>query len=842
MVRVARLHVSLFAALAIALATHAVRADVVAGVPAAPVAPVFPEGAPAVDVEVELELVVDTAGDVEEATVLSRVPADAPEVFADAALQAVRATKWTPSTRDGQPVRARLRFAVTFHPPAASAKAAKDADKSAAAPASSPSNADTPNVAPTAGATDNVAPRSPAPPEVVVRGTGWPSPRGLGDIRVQRAELEASPRQQTSEMLSAAPGFFVDHEDGEGLANDVYLRGFDLGHGSGIEMRLGSVPINVPLHIQGQGYADPNFIIPEVVRAVRVLEGPFDPRQGDAAIVGSAYFEVGVPRRGYRAAVSYGSFNQMRLVGIAAPEGTSTDTFAAFSLRKTDGFGANREGSSASANAQYAAELGTHATLKVIATAYVADTSLAGVVRRDDVDAGKIGLYDSYPYFAEGQRAQSSRVLLGATYDHDTTFGAQLELAPWFTFTDFRARQNFTGALETALLDPKRSALGDLFETTNRETAGGITSRLRTGTLRPSDHVQMVMEPGTFVRIGHTDQTKSLLVPSSLVEWDRRIDAGIDSLDAAVYVDLDVRLWKKLRVSGGPRADLLWVSVDDRLANVLPAPPSPSGAPPSSRHDAVGVAPGVHVTAEYEIAPWISPAVSFGQGFRSMAAERIAQGTTRPYARVISIEGGLRVLLPDDRWVTRLSVFETRIENELVFEANSGGLETQNASVRRGVVGSFVVKPNDWLLASSALSLTSAVYATRVPGVSHYVPSVPSALFRTDVTARGRLAMLREVPLTGRIGVGYTMLAGRHLTDTVIGPTYHVVNAGTALRYDAVEFSVDVYNVLGSKNPDDEQVYVSNWSFVPGQQPASMATHLTAAPPRTVLGTLSLYF
>jgi hypothetical protein len=102
--------------------------------------------------------------------------------------------------------------------------------------------------------------------------------------------------------------------------------------------------------------------------------------------------------------------------------------------------------------------------------------------------------------------------------------------------------------------------------------------------------------------------------------------------------------------------------------------------------------------------------------------------------------------------------------------------------------------------------------------------------------------MLREVPLTGRIGVGYTMLAGRHLTDTVIGPTYHVVNAGTALRYDAVEFSVDVYNVLGSKNPDDEQVYVSNWSFVPGQQPASMATHLTAAPPRTVLGTLSLYF
>ena len=125
-------------------------------------------------------------------------------------------------------------------------------------------------------------PTPPAEPvqEVVVRGRAWASPRGLGDFRVQRDLLDASPRQQTSEMLSAAPGFFVDHEDGEGVGNDVYLRGFDLDHGSGIEMRVGSIPIDNPLHIQGQGYADANFIIPEVVRSIRVLEGPFDSSTG----------------------------------------------------------------------------------------------------------------------------------------------------------------------------------------------------------------------------------------------------------------------------------------------------------------------------------------------------------------------------------------------------------------------------------------------------------------------------------------------------------------------------------------------------------------------------------
>jgi hypothetical protein len=826
--RMRRPHAALFVALAVALGTRAARADVVAGVPAVPVQPTFPDGAPEFEVEVVLELVIDAAGDVETATVVSRVPAYAPEVFADAAVQAVRATKWIPSTRDGEPVRARLHFAVTFRPPSADDATPHDAENRAPRDRSPP-------------ASDEVAPSSTPPPEVLVRGTGWPSPRGLGDIRVQRAELEASPRQQTSELLSAAPGFFVDHEDGEGLANDVYLRGFDLEHGSGIEMRLGSVPINIPLHIQGQGYADPNFIIPEVVRSVRVLEGPFDPRQGDAAIVGSAYFDVGVPRRGYRAAATYGSFNQMRVLGIVAPEGTNADTFAAFSLRKTDGFGANRAGSSASANAQYAASLGPRDALKVIATAYIAETLLAGVVRREDVDAGKIGLYDSYPYFAEGQGAEASRVLIGTTYEHDVPLGVHFEVAPWFMFTDSRVRQNFTGALETGQINPKLSALGDLFETTNRETAAGVTSKLRTETLRPWDEVEAVAEPGTFVRAAHTDQTKSLHVPSTLLAWDRRIDAGVFSLDVAAYLDVDVRLWKRLRVSGGPRADLLWVSVDDHLAGELPAPAPLPGAAPASQHDVAGVAPGVHVTAEYEIARWILPAVSYGQGFRSLAVERITQGASKPYSRVNSIEGGVRLLLPDDRFVTRLSAFETRIENELVFEANSGGLETQNASVRRGIVGSVVAKPYDWLLASTALSLTRAVYATRVPGVSHYVPSVPSTLFRGDVTARSRLATLDDVPLTGRIGVGYTLLAGRHLTDTVIGPTYHVVNVGTAVRYGMVELSIDAYNLLGSKNPDDEQVYVSNWSFLPGQQPASVATHLTAAAPRTVLGTLSLY-
>jgi iron complex outermembrane receptor protein len=679
--------------------------------------------------------------------------------------------------------------------------------------------------------------------DVEVHGHGASTHRGIGDVRITRELLEASPRQQTSEMLSAAPGFFVDHEDGEGLGNDVYLRGFDLDHGSGIELRVGPVPINIPNHIQGQGYADAAFLIPEVVRSIRVLEGPYDPRQGDAAIVGSASFDLGVPERGYEVRTTYGSFNQLRLVGIAAPAGEAQETFAAFSLRRSDGFGQNRASQSGSINAQYAFDLGAHDRVRLLVTGYHANSSLAGVVRQDDVDAGRVGYYDSYPtgsgFFAGGQGVQSSRVIFGATYDHAIAGAGQVELAPWCMWTDFRARQNFAGSLESSQNDPANSGLGDLFETTNQEAAAGLTLRYRAAAGRIGDFGDVTIEPGVSARAGHTFQTKSLLEPTSLEPWDRRIDDALKTFDGAAYVDLDVHLFKRLRISGGARADFLHVDAASRLVTDVPGG--------SNRTvDVGGVAVGPRVTAEYELTPRssalaIAPAVSYGEGFRSLDAASLQGGAT-PYSKVRSVEAGLRAEAFRGRTTATVAAFETWVANELVFEAPAGGYETESASTRRGVVASVIVTPRPWLLASTALSVTDAVFDTNAPGVSHYVPNVPPVVFRTDVTARGALARLSGRPITGRIGVGYTYLSGRHLTDAIMGPTTNALNAGGGLRYGMVEVGIDAYNVLNLKYADDAEYYVSNWSVKPGQQRASFATHVVAAPPATVTGTVSLHF
>jgi iron complex outermembrane recepter protein len=846
------------------LVPRAAIADLVQAEPLSPIVAPFPADAPPLETQVVLQVVIDATGAVESTVEISRAPREAPDTFARAAIDAVNAAQFAPSSRDGRSVRSRIEYVVVFHPPTAATATTSPTVTASVSPA--------PGTPPTPVA--SAATRVPTGEETVhVRGIAWASPRGLGDILVDRETLTASPRQQTSEMLSAAPGFFVDHEDGEGLGNDVYLRGFDLDNGSGIEMKVGEVPINIPLHIHGQGYADVNFIIPEVVQRIRVLEGAYDPRQGDSAIVGSALFDLGVPERGYQVKTTYGSFDQARIVGIAAPDEASDETFAAFSLRETHGFGEDRASKSASVNAQYGVDLADRDHLRVLATAYAASGALPGVVRQDDVNAGRIGYYDAYPYFNSyypencskascsqpAQGVAAARVILGAELDHATGGGARFEIAPWVMWTNFLSRQNYTGDLNSSNLQPQLSSLGDLWQLTNVETAAGVTARFHTAPVRVGDFLEVVVEPGVSLRAGHTDQSKDLVNPADLAPWDYRENYALGTFDLAGYLDLDFRLWKHLRISGGARADFLDVVINDNLAGV--APPIPSGALQGSATNVAGVAPGPRVTAAYELIPELTPVVSAGEGFRSLDAGSLtlcnaptiqltgvmastvppcAPGS--PYSQVTSFEAGVRSEVAKGRFTTTLTAFQTDVANELVFEVTSGGLTTESASTRRGIVGSFLARPTEWLLVSSALSIQTATFNTLVAGTSHFVPNIPAVLWRTDVNAHGELYRIKDAPLTGRVGVGYTLLGGRHVNDVIIAPTNNVLNALASVRYRFVELGFDMYNVLGLKYADDEEAYVSNWSFKPGQNAASTAVHIVAAPPRTELATLTLYF
>ena len=91
------------------------------------------------------------------------------------------------------------------------------------------------------------------------------------------------------EVLEFVPGVIVTQHSGDGKANQYFLRGFNLDHGTDFATFVDGMPVNMPTHGHGQGYTDLNFLIPELVAAHRLPQGPvLRQRNGDFASAGAA--------------------------------------------------------------------------------------------------------------------------------------------------------------------------------------------------------------------------------------------------------------------------------------------------------------------------------------------------------------------------------------------------------------------------------------------------------------------------------------------------------------------------------------------------------------------------
>ena len=105
---------------------------------------------------------------------------------------------------------------------------------------------------------------------------------------VTAAQLDARPVMRAGEVLETVPGLIVSQHSGEGKANQYYLRGFNLDHGTDFSTTVAGVPVNTPTGAHAHGYADVSFLIPELVSGVQFKKGPYFADEGDFSAAGAA--------------------------------------------------------------------------------------------------------------------------------------------------------------------------------------------------------------------------------------------------------------------------------------------------------------------------------------------------------------------------------------------------------------------------------------------------------------------------------------------------------------------------------------------------------------------------
>src|SRR6195256_2733677 len=149
-------------------------------------------------------------------------------------------------------------------------------------------------------------------------GPAAPAPKAASELTVTQQEIGARPFTRPAEVLEAVPGLIITQHSGEGKANQYFLRGYNLDHGTDLAIQLDGMPINMRTHGHGQGYADLNFLIPELVATMDVRKGPYFADEGDFSSVGALHINLRNALDKNIAQVTLGMFGYQRYLGMGS--------------------------------------------------------------------------------------------------------------------------------------------------------------------------------------------------------------------------------------------------------------------------------------------------------------------------------------------------------------------------------------------------------------------------------------------------------------------------------------------------------------------------------------------
>ena len=771
--------------------------------------------------EVELRVLVDVEGHVAKA----EVSKSGGKMFDDAALVAVREWLFTPARKGDQNVASYIRIPFHFAPLENSAPEEVLGDAAIAVEHEG-------HVAPT--------PTRDAKQEVRVQTRTGPPSRGAGDHDIKVGALSAVPRTDAASLLRLAPGVMLTNQGGSGHPNQVFLRGFDAREGQDIEFSVDGVPVNEVANPHGSGLVDTHFVIPELVRRLRVTEGPFAPQQGNFAVAGSANYELGVEQPGLYMQGTTGSFAMNRLLLTWRPRGFGEQTFAGAEVYTSDGFGENRASTRGTAMASFESKLSETASLRFLMTSYAAHYAQAGLLREDDVARGAKDFYGSYDSMQGGDSARHSLSVQLAEKHGNAKLSQQL----FFTLRDFEVRQNFTGYLQDSqqTWQSAHSQRGDL----SAQRAGGVTMGGR-GSVRQGFEAfgrKQELELGYLGRYDRTDATRRRLRAGTNVPYRTDLDLHSDITNLGLYADTNLTPLPWLTFRGGLRADFFHYATQNRCA--LTSQSSFGGDPLDTEcfssdrqgyrspvQNASTSATLMQPRATVLVGPMrgMTLSASYGRGARSIDPEYINQDKQTPFAQVDALEVG--ALYSRTVGTTELNVrsalFQTRVDQDLFFNAAEGRSTLSDGTTRNGWAGSARAT-GTWFDVASSLTLVRA----RFDDTRLAIPYVPGLVARVDGAVFGALPIKIEGRgLWASFGTGVSYVGARPLPFDERSQTIALVDAGVNVRWRGTTVGLMSTNLLGARYKIGEFNYSSD--FRSRDYPTLVASrHFNAGEPRSV--------
>lgn len=469
----------------------------------------------------------------------------------------------------------------------------------------------------------------------------------------------------SQDFLRTVPGLFIGQHAGGGKAEQIFLRGFDIDHGTDIQITTDGIPVNMPSHAHGQGYADMHFIIPELVNQVNFKKGLYQAAKGNFATAGFVELNTKTIIDKNEIKVEAGQFNSHRFLGIfnllnKKAKANNQSLYIASEYNFSDGYFENPQRfNRINAVAKYHGHINKNSILTASLSTFSSQWNASGQIPERAVKSGLIGFYGAIDPNEGGQTSRTNFNLQTST---NTAKNWLIKNQIFYSNYQFKLFSNFTFFLNDSLN-------GDQIKQYEKRNLMGYNGSI-TG-YKQLGNINFTSILGIQLRKDATDNTELSRTKNRIETLESLKLGNINELNAAIYLDENIQLSEKLLLNLGLRYDYFNHKYYDLLQK-------------SHLQASSGIlSPKLNIS--YTFNNRSQAYLNTGRGFHSNDTRVvIAKNSLETLPAALGADFGL-VLKPFKRLIFKPAIWVLRLNQEFVYVGDEGVVEPSGRTLRYGI-------------------------------------------------------------------------------------------------------------------------------------------------------------
>lgn len=590
--------------------------------------------------------------------------------------------------------------------------------------------------------------------------------------KISSIDLLLRPVNSAQDVLRMVPSLFIAQHAGGGKAEQIFLRGFDIDHGTDISITVDGMPVNMISHAHGQGYADLHFLIPETIEKVNFDKGPYNAEKGNLATAGFVDFKTKDFISNNTVKIEAGKFNMQRIFSqlkllSTEKENNKQQLYVASEYYKSDGyFESPQNFDRFNAMAKYSLQQNSKTKLNLLFSTFKSKWNASGQIPERSVNDGSITKFGSID---DTEGGNTSRTNFSVQFSKRLANNWNVEQQAYFSNYKFNLFSNFTFFLNDTID-------GDMInQNEERNIYGYIVKAYKQNYI---GNKKTTTTMGTGIRFDDVKEISLAATPKRIFKSYAQ-QGSIKEMNLFSFTNSTLDLTKKLSISGSLRYDYFRFGYKNKLLNETGFKYQEKGT----------FSPKLNLN--YSLSNKVNIFLSNGIGFHSNDTRVILdEKASKILPKVYGTDIGVS-LKPTKNLIIKTILWHLFSEQEFVYVGDAGVVEPSGRSRRLGVDVIARYQINKWLYSDLDISFARARAIDENKG-EDYIPLAP--LF----TSIGGLTAKVNNKLSASLR--YRFLNTRPASEdySVIAKGYFLLDATVNYNWKKFDFSVAAENLLNT--------------------------------------------